>query len=69
MKSKIKKPEEKFPLLRCPECGYEYRPTSSGWAFRTDKNTKCIGLPIEGENLSLVSRMPAFHHPFVCVEE
>ncbi|QGZ14049.1 hypothetical protein PP939_gp159 [Rhizobium phage RL38J1] len=73
MKQRIKKPEKTFPLLRCPECGYEYRPTSSGWAFMTDKNTRCIGLPTE-EDLDktkpmIVKRAPAYNHPFVCVEE
>lgn len=31
----------KYPLLICPKCGLELRPTMHGWAFASDKNTKC----------------------------
>lgn len=32
---------KKYPLLRCPVCGLELRPTMHGWAFASDRNTKC----------------------------
>lgn len=49
----------KYPLLRCPICKYEYRPQMHGWAFKTDKNTKC----------DPASERPTYSHPFVVVEE
>jgi len=35
--------ESKYPLLRCPVCGYEQRPVMHGWAFTSDSKTKCKG--------------------------
>lgn len=72
-KTKLVKTPQKYPLLKCPECGYSYQVEAAGWAFRTDKNTKCIGLPTEEEINPTkpipMSRMPSYHHPFQVVEE
>lgn len=65
-KRPVKHHDEKFPLLRCPECGYTYRPAMHGWAFRTDKKTKCIG--IDADEKQYVGGH-GFHHPFKTVEE
>lgn len=50
---------KKYPLLRCPKCGYEYRPTMHGWAFKTDAKTPCAGRSAED----------SFRHPFKVVEQ
>lgn len=51
-----------LPKLRCPICGYEYQPTMHGWAFMTDKNTKCEGNPGEAPR-----KRESFRHPFEVV--
>ena len=33
--------QEKYPMLRCPKCGFELSLTLYGWAVSGDKNTKC----------------------------
>lgn len=47
------------PLLRCPECGYEYRPVMHGWAFMTSSKTKCDGHPGPEDR-----KLEGFRHPF-----
>lgn len=53
--------KQKYPLLRCPKCGYTYRPTTHGWAFKTNKDTVCIGLDS--------TKSHAYGHPFEVVGE
>jgi len=64
-KAAPKKDVQKYPLLRCPQCGYEYRPTMN--AFRTTDKTKCIGRDAIEDGS--VSKMHSFNHPFVVVDE
>lgn len=52
------------PLLRCPHCGYSYRPAMHGWAFMTDSKTECEGNP--GSN---PRKREAFRHPFEIAKE
>lgn len=68
MKSTPKHQPAKFPVLRCPECSYEYQPSSHGWAFRTDEHTKCVGHP-DTRSGPIPSGGDAFHHPFQVVGE
>lgn len=56
-----------MPTLRCPVCTYEYSTTMSGWAFRTNKNTKCVGLSAVQDGS--ISTMHAYNHPFEVVKE
>ena len=52
-----------FPLLRCPHCGYSYRPAMHGWAFKTDARTRCQGRP------DTPRPRESSRHPFEIVEE
>jgi hypothetical protein len=67
MKRKPMRTEARKPLLRCPVCGYEYRPTMLGWAFATSKDTKCIGK--DAPQTGSVRSFHTYNHPFKVVEE
>jgi rRNA maturation protein Nop10 len=57
--SKQKQPKKnKYPLLRCPQCGFEIRPTMHGWAFASSAKTVCQ----PGEET-------LYAHPFQVVDE
>jgi hypothetical protein len=43
-----------YPLLKCPKCGLELRPTFHGWAFASSPTTKCLG----------VDAKSTYSHPF-----
>lgn len=57
----------KLVTLWCPVCSYTYETGMPGWAFATDKDTKCIGKDVVPDGK--ITNNHAYNHPFKKVGE